>query len=88
MPLKGGEMKVMLSFCIWLLVKHGGRRYIRACLAGDNHPVMPDVEGLTKIRALFHNRMQCLKVAEISFTPKHHLACHMVDRSPAWNSNG
>jgi hypothetical protein len=93
MSFKAGEMRTMTCFAQAMLLKYGGvdrygphllaagsslNEFIRAI--GDGGP-MPTPEQMTLIRTSYDTHLRCCKACGISLSPKHHLTCHLVDRT-------
>jgi hypothetical protein len=93
MSLKAGEVNTMLEFTIHALNKHGGgakfgrefmnagqsiRNFVRELKKGD---VMPSPVQMENIIKFYDQHLRSCKASGISFSPKHHLAIHMVQRT-------
>lgn len=93
MSLKGGEIGAMVSFSLHMLQKFGGaakfgehliaagtslQEFMSALRSGY---VMPSPDQMDTIRSTYDVRLRSCKGAGISFSPKFHLACHLVART-------
>jgi hypothetical protein len=93
LSLKGGEMQAMLLFARSQLIKFGGVDTFGAPFLGAIHSlclfydalgkenVMPSLEDMSIIREQYDRHLRCCYASGIRLAPKHHLTCHMVNRT-------
>jgi hypothetical protein len=99
MSLKAGEVPTACAFAMHLLRKFGGRekfgprfveagetlvRFTEVLRQGD---AMPTADQMISIRESYARHLTCCKLSGVTFSPKHHLTCHMVHRTEGATSN-
>eukprot|EP00959_Pyramimonas_sp_CCMP1952_P354146 7419961-Pyramimonas_sp.AAC.1 len=92
MSLKAAEVGTIINFALSQLMKYGGANTFGALLLGAGkalqtlrgelrlHEDVPPPEAMGRIREALHLHITCSRGANIRFTPKHHLLCHMIHR--------
>lgn len=93
MSIKAGEMKTLVDFAVWALAKHGGGEkfgtdlvlagtslqvFMRECASGT---VAASGAQHARLRQAYDTHLRSCKRAGVTFSPKHHLTCHMVART-------
>ena len=86
-------MQLMLLFARSQLIEIGGVDTFGAPFLGAIHSlclfydalgkenVMPSPEDMQTIREQYDRHLRCCRASGIRLTPKHHLACHMANRT-------
>ena len=96
MSLKAAESSMIIPFVIDELMTHGGDDVFGGQLIGAGvalqtllktmrmHRTVVPAHGCLQMRRSMDMHIRCCEAAEVALVPKHHLACHLVDRTAFW----